>query len=105
LFELIRDNFLQTQSVFGVDEPIVENSQIFVDPKSQQGLLRVAVETVELKHALNDFRNIPHVENVVRLGRGRQEQVNDKFVQVDCGHCDKLSVRLDFFLKFLKFKG
>jgi len=50
------------------NKPIMEHSQAFMHPKSENSEFGVAIEFVENVDSLNNLTDISHVEHVMRFG-------------------------------------
>ena len=60
----------------------MEDSKTLMHPNSQHCAFVVAEKSVKLINALDNFGDVSHVENVVALGRSREEIVGNIFKQV-----------------------
>jgi len=73
LLKLFIQNLLQFILILDRDQTVMEHSKNFVTPKFDQMFFGILVGFLSHVKTLEDFTNITHVEDVVRLGWRRQE--------------------------------
>jgi len=84
--ELLVQNSLKFVLVSYWNQTVVEDTHYFVTPEFYQVLFCVLVRLLSLVAALKYFTNITHVENIMRLSRGRQELLWNTVEKLDS--CD-----------------
>jgi hypothetical protein len=79
------------------DKTIVEDSKDLVTPKFDEVFFGVLVCLLGHVEALEDFADISHVENIVRLGRSRKELLRHGVEELNCSNSEGFAECLDLF--------
>ena len=71
--KLVVQQLIEPLPVLAVDESVLEHAQCLVGPDPNQGLLGLQVVVLHLQDPLENLRQVPQVEGVMRFRRSRQQ--------------------------------
>ena len=82
----------------------MEDTEDLVTPKFDDVFFGVLVSLLGHVEALEDLTDISHVEDVVRLGRSRQELLRDAVEELDAANSEGFAKGLDLFREVVEFE-